>query len=65
VGAICAVSTGLVTVFAENLGLESSVITLVSSCEKPPCSASFAWLPESDADIRRDDDVRCPWVAGR
>ena len=46
VGATCSVSTGLVTVCVAKLGLESSMMTLVSSCEKPPCSASFLPLPE-------------------
>ena len=27
-------------------GIRQSIMTLVSSCEKPPCSASFLVLPE-------------------
>ena len=46
VGAICADSTGAVTVDGRNKGFESNSITFVSSCEKPPCSASFLALPE-------------------
>ena len=45
VGATWVVSTGLVIVLGANLGFDSSSITLVSSCEKPPCSASFLLLP--------------------
>src|SRR5208282_5457441 len=46
VGAICMVSTGLVTVLGSKFGFESSIITLTSSCAKPPCSACFLELPE-------------------
>ena len=45
VGAICSVCTGLVTVRGVNEGFDSSIITFVSSCAKPPCSASFFLLP--------------------
>jgi hypothetical protein len=46
VGAIWSVSTGLVTVPAAKLGFDSNIVTFVSSCEKPPCSASFLPLPD-------------------
>jgi guanylate kinase len=38
--------SALVTVLAEKLGFASNMMTFVSSCEKPPCSASFLPLPE-------------------
>jgi len=41
----CLVSTKLVTVLAVNFGFDTSSMTLVSSCAKPPCSACFAELP--------------------
>ena len=31
---------------ASKLGFDTKIITLVSSCEKPPCSASLVVLPE-------------------
>ena len=40
------VPTGAVTVLGLKSGFESNMITLVSSCEKPPCSASLLVLPE-------------------
>ena len=46
VGAICAVCTGAVMVAAGIFGFDTRIITLVSSCEKPPCSACFEVLPE-------------------
>jgi hypothetical protein len=46
VGATCMVSTGLVTVARHRCGWDSNIITLVSSCENPPCSASFLVLAE-------------------
>src|ERR1700689_1779902 len=46
VGAICKVSTGVVTVLGSKLGFDSNNMTLTSSCAKPPCSASFFVLPE-------------------
>jgi hypothetical protein len=45
VGATWVVSTELVTVLPLNLGLDTSIITLVSSCANPPCSACFLELP--------------------
>ena len=36
-----AVSTGLVTMFLLSPGFEKSIVTLVSSCANPPCSAFF------------------------
>src|ERR1700679_2748843 len=46
VGATCAVPTTVLTVLAWKDGLDSSRTTLVSSWANPPCSASFALLPE-------------------
>ena len=46
VGATWAVPTEVRTVLALKLGLERSSMTLVSSWANPPCSASFAVLPE-------------------
>src|SRR5215469_8450489 len=46
VGATWAVPTDALTVPGLKLGLDSSRMTLVSSCAKPPCSACLWWLPE-------------------
>ena len=46
VGATCEVSTGLLIVFAWNDGFDTSMMTLVSSFAKPPCSACFFLLFE-------------------
>src|SRR5579864_3892483 len=46
VGATCAVCTGVVIVEGEKLEFDTRIITFVSSCENPPCSACFFLLPE-------------------
>jgi len=45
VGATCVVSTNVVILRACRFGFDTSSITLVSSCAKPPCSACFFRLP--------------------
>src|ERR1700676_1605764 len=44
VGATCVVSTKVVTLRGAKSGFDTSIITLVSSCAKPPCSACFLEL---------------------
>ncbi len=46
VGATWAVPTEVFTVSALILGFDTSRMTLVSSCENPPCSSCFLVLPE-------------------
>jgi hypothetical protein len=40
------VVTGMVSVRARMPGFDTNSMTFVSSCAKPPCSASFLVLPE-------------------
>ena len=43
----------------QKLGFDSSRMTLVSSCENPPCSSCFLRAAGvGDADVRGHDDVR-------
>ena len=48
------------------LGFESRIMTLTSSCEKPPCSACFLSASRiRNSDVRSDEDVWRPGICIR